>query len=146
MIADNKIRRMHRDLVLHAGPLAPCLLADDPDARAGAGGHLSRLLRNDELEAGHALEAALKGFTCLQEVEHALVTKTLVEKHGIVGGVVEEGRGREVEQNRVRVNALVHWAVPLDLVQLRSLARRHFGFGRRGRSRDICGAVEGKSG
>lgn len=64
---------MDGDIVLFALALTAGLLADDPDAGAGAGGHLGGLLGDDELEAGHGAQAGLEGLAGLDHGEQARV-------------------------------------------------------------------------
>lgn len=113
---------MNRDLILHTRPLTARLLADDPHARSRAGSHIGGLLGDDELEAGHALQAALKGLARLEKLVHALVAEALVDDDGVVGGLIEEWRVREVPKHRIGMDALRRGAAPLDLVKRRALS------------------------
>lgn len=128
IITDDVVAGMNDYLIFLAGALPPRLLADDPDASAGAGSHLRGLLCDNELDAAHGLEAALEGLARLDVLVHGGVEHGLVGNDGIVRGLVEEGRLGKVEEYAVAVDALHRFGemgmMPLDLVQ-RNVCRPH---------------------
>lgn len=122
VLAHDVVGGVDGDIVLGAGgALAARLLVDDPDAGAGAGGHLGGLLGDEELQARHGAQAVLEGLARLDDVEHVDVVHGLARQHGVVGRRVEERRLGEVHQYRVRVEAPHHGnrlrTTPLDLVE-----------------------------
>lgn len=131
VLPDDEVARVLDDLDALAGDVGPGLLADDPDASAGAGAGLGGLLGDDELEARHGAQAALEGLARLDEVIHGGVGHGLRHDEGVVGRALEEGRLGEVEEDRVGVEA-AHGGhdvggVPLDLVEDRLVGGGHDG-------------------
>lgn len=120
MLSNNIVYRVDSDLILLAlSSLAACLFVDYPDASSRAGACLGWLLGNDELEARHGAQAALKSLSGGQELHHVGIVETLLEENLIVGGLVVKGRGSEVVEHTVVVDAPLEldWAGEADLIQ-----------------------------
>lgn len=96
VLPHHEIAGQYSNLVLVPGLLFPRLLPDNPDTRPGAWRHLGRLLRDHKLQPRHGLETPFKCGSRVDEVLHVDVVIGLVDNDGIVGGLIEEGRGCEI--------------------------------------------------
>lgn len=118
VFSNDEICAVNDDLILLALSFPPSLLVDHPHACACPRARLGRLLRDDELESGHGLEAAFERFSRCEILRHVWVVQALLEDNLIVGCLVVEGRLGEVVQHTVTVNALLELGrcAPLNLV------------------------------